>query len=228
MPQDDNLPGGDNTTNRKKILDARISRFSEKHHFKKSTVRRAFVVLVVLILLAVSSITYLGIRTITTVSSKTTEIGLKNIGELATQAGYFTNVQTIKGSRLFLGVEVPLTQSKFIYSYDGVIKAGIDFDAIELHVDETAKTISIKLPQVKILSIEIDEKSIEIYDETNNIFNPLGLKDVNLAMIELKEKAQETAIKNGLLENARTNAELLIRSFLSGRTDLKDYQIVFV
>lgn len=60
-------------------------------------------------------------------SSKTTRLGFEDIGEMATQAAYTTQVNVTEGSRVLWGVTIPFTQSKYIYSYDVTIKAGIDF-----------------------------------------------------------------------------------------------------
>ncbi len=159
--------------------------------------------------------------------NKVTDLGLKNIGELATQAGYFTSVQTISNARELWGVEIPLTRNKFIYSYDGTIKAGIDFEAVKIDVDEKAKKVTVTLPEAKILSTAIDENSFEIFDESNNIFNPIGLNDMNKGLLELKKAAEQKALKNGILENARTNAKLLIKGFLIGVLNSDEYTFVF-
>ena len=164
----------------------------------------------------------------TQVSSETVEMELKNIGELATHAGYYTNVQVIKSSRQIFGVDIPLTQSQFIFSYDGVVKAGVDFADIEIGVDEGRGQIVVTLPEVKVLSNEIDLDSLEIYDESNNIFHPLNIDDINVSLIEMQEESEAKAIENGLLENARENAEALLRGMLAGFYDAQRYAIEFV
>lgn len=164
----------------------------------------------------------------TQVSSETVEMELKNIGELATHAGYYTNVQVIKSSRQIFGVDIPLTQSQFIFSYDGVVKAGVDFADIEIGVDEGRGQIVVTLPEVKVLSNEIDLDSLEIYDESNNIFHPLNIDDINVSLIEMQEESEAKAIENGLLESARENAEALLRGMLAGFYDAQRYAIEFV
>ena len=159
---------------------------------------------------------------------KTTKLGLEDIGELATQAGYFTTVQTISKSRDIAGWEVPLTQSNYVYSYDGIIKAGIDFSKIEKNVDEEKHIITVRFPEFKILSIEIDENSFKSYNDGTNLFTTLRVEDVNKSNAELKKEANETALRNGILENARVNAEVLIRGFFASMYDLSEYQIVFL
>ncbi len=160
--------------------------------------------------------------------SKTTAMSLKDIGEMATQAGYFTTVQTISKSREILGVVVPGTQSNYVYSYDGVIKAGINFEDVEIDVDELRHVIRITFPEFRIMSTEIDEDSFILYNDGANLFTSLKLEDVNKSNAELKKAAQESAIKNGILENARTNAETLVRGFLAGIDSLRGYTIEFL
>lgn len=186
----------------------------------------AIAVLIVLVLVGGScAITSMVVRT--QVSSRTTSFGLKNIGELATQAGYYTNVQVIKKSQELWGAQIPFTQSKYIFSYDGVIKAGLDFSDIDVQVNASSKTVRVTLPEIRILSNEIDENSLEIYDESKNIFTPLDLEDVNQSLVELKEESSQTAVENGLLEQACANAELLVSAFLAGTYDAEAYTIVF-
>lgn len=184
------------------------------------------VALAVFLVLAFSSLS-LGIRAMITSKSRTTDFGLKNIGELATQAGYFTNVQMINQSRQLFGADIPLTQSKYVFSYDGIVKAGIDFESIQLNADENSHTIKVKLPEVKILSYEVEPNSLEVYDETSSIFTPLDISKVNISLIEMKEEVLKKATENGILENARANAETIIKGFLAASFDMKKYSIEF-
>ena len=159
--------------------------------------------------------------------SRMVRFGLQNIGELATQAGYFTNVQVISNARELFGFTIPFTQNKYIFSYDGTVKAGVDFEAVKVDVDDIHHTISVYVPQPEIISVEIDQDSFEIYDEGSNVFSPLGLNDVNEALTALKDEVENQAVRNGLLENAQTNAENLIQAFLFGIYDSNEYTIIF-
>lgn len=159
--------------------------------------------------------------------SRMVRLGLQNIGELATQAGYFTNVQVISNARELFGFTIPFTQNKYIFSYDGTVKAGVDFEAVKVDVDNYHRTIAVYIPQPEIISVEIDEDSFEIYDEGSNVFSPLSLNDVNTALTALKDEVENQAVGNGLLENARTNAENLIRAFLYGIYDSDEYTVSF-
>ena len=198
-------------------------RYCERHAYRpRSVIFFALFLVAVLAALGVFGLQQTGFI------SKTTAFGLKDIGELATQAGYFTTVQTIRKSREVLGVEVPGTQSNYVYSYDGTIKAGIDFKDIGLDVDETNKVITVTFPEFRILSTEIDDDSFVLYNDGANLFTSLKLQDVNKSNAELKKDARDKAIQNGILDNARANAEVLIRGFLASMYDINSYTIKFL
>ena len=46
-------------------------------------------------------------------------------------------------------------------------------------------------------------------------------------MKELQENAEENAVANGLLENAQTNAETILKAFFAKGFDLEEYEITF-
>ena len=46
-------------------------------------------------------------------------------------------------------------------SYDATVKAGIDFDQVEISVDDETKIISVKLPEIKITDITVDIESMD-------------------------------------------------------------------
>ena len=169
----------------------------------------------------------IGINTFFAVKSKTTKLALEDVGELATQAAYCTNVNVMDKSRTLFGTSIPFTQSKYIYSYDTVIKAGIDFADVEVKSNEITKVLTVEMPEVKVLSCEVDFDSIEVYLEDESIFTQIDLKDQNDSMIELTEKAQQDAIGNGLLDDAKENAKTLLLGFLGKSYDLTEYTVDF-
>ena len=180
----------------------------------------------VVILAAVAAAAVLGTVSYFTHSGKTTKIGFEDIGELATQEARCTEIENIKDAREFFGLfEIPFTQSHYIYSYDVEIKAGIDFGEIEWKAADGK--INVKLPEVKVLSNEIDLDSFEVYLEDESIFQQITLEENNEAMTELKDRAEENAVANGLLEKARENAETILTSFFAQVYDLDEYEIVF-
>lgn len=182
--------------------------------------------IIILVLVAIASgFIAIGIKDVFISDSKTTKIGFENIGELATQSAYCTQINVTDSSRELFGNKIPFTQSKYIYSYDITIKAGYDFSDIEWNVK--GNTIEVKMPNVKILSSQIDLDSFKVYHEEESIFNKITLSENNETLKKLQSEAQTQAIKNGLYENAKTNAETMLTSFFANVYDLKEYKIVF-
>lgn len=161
------------------------------------------------------------------ISSNMTRLRLEDLGEFATQAGYFTTVQTISDSVKWFGKTVPFTTSKYIFSYNGVVKAGLDFSKVSIDVNTLTSTITVSAPAVEILSTEVDEDSLVIYDESRNIFTPLTLDDVKLSRTAMIDEIKTQAVNNNLLENARANAEVWIRLFLQTAYDPNEYAVEF-
>ena len=161
------------------------------------------------------------------ISSSMTRLRLEDLGEFATQAGYFTTVQVIKDSATLFGKTVPFTTSKYIFSYNGTVKAGLDFSNVGIDVNLLTATITVSAPAIEILSTEVDEDSLVIYDESRNIFTPLTLNDVKLSRTAMIDEIKTQAVNNNLLENARVNAEVWIRLFLQTAYDPNEYAVEF-
>ena len=155
-----------------------------------------------------------GVSSQLTRESKTTRFGFEDIGELATQSAYCTEVSTIEADQKLGDFSIPFTQSKYVYSYDVVVKAGLDFSAVKVDLDEPAAAVRVTLPEVRILSAEIDYDSFQVYVEDESIFRPITLEETNAATNSLVETAKTDAVANGLLDNARENAEALLTAFL--------------
>lgn len=163
------------------------------------------------------------------ISGETIRSGLNDIGELATEEYYFTQVETYdstKSAQLFnITFDLPLTHTRFIYSYDGVIKAGIDFSEVTLEKDDLKRLITVSLPKAHILSSEIDYDSFELYDEKASLFNPIHVSDVNDTNRMMLRSAEKAALDKGILERADKNAEALVKNFLRGGYDVLEYSI---
>lgn len=179
------------------------------------------IVLVIVVIIVIA----LGITRFFSTESKTTKIGFEDIGELATQAAYCTEVNVTEGSRNLFGITIPFTQSKYIYSYDVTIKAGFDFGEIQWELN--GHTIEVRLPQAEVLSTEIDLDSLKVYYEEESIFRQITLTENNEALQTLQENAEQNAVENGLLDNARSNAETILTGFFGNVYDMDEYEIVF-
>ena len=166
---------------------------------------------IALIIIAVLGGISLGVKQVAFTDNKTTKLGFEDIGELATQEARCTEVNVTDQSKKLFGIKIPFTQSKYIYSYDVVVKAGIDFNKITWSVKN--KTITVKMPESKILSCELDMDSFKVYHEEESIFTKITLKDNNKSFEKLKATAKKDANANGLLSNAEKCKKTIINSF---------------
>ncbi len=200
-----------------------------RRHFPFSPVALRIILILLVLVLGMGTWLFFTHGSRTIYDSKTLDFGLKDIGELSTQAGYYTNVNTITNpNRTIIGVEIPFTSSRALYTYQGVIKAGLDFSDIQVNTDPDKKIVFLTMPEIRILSNEIDLDSLKIYDESNSIFNKIRIENMNQSLITMKKSAEKQAIANGILEAAKENAAVLIRSLLAGFDEIKGYTCTFI
>lgn len=161
---------------------------------------------------------------------KITEIGFENIGELATQSVTTTTVRVETKDLKLFNVSIPLTQSKYIYTYNTTIKAGVNFSDVKWQLgdtDDTSHNIYVDIPEVKTLSADIDLDSFKVLHEENNIFSPITLTEHNDSLIQLRENALSDAINSGLYDRALDNAKTILTSFISQVYPSNEYNIIF-
>ena len=154
-----------------------------------------------------------GVEETTELDAVVLENQLTGISELASVTYSYTNMAQFKNSSEFYGMTVPFTTKSFILTYDGVIKAGVDLSAAEVRVSGTAVTV--KLPEAAILSHEIDEDSVEVFDEKTSIFNPFTVKDMAAFQADQKQAMEAKALDKGLLTEAAEKAKISVEALLS-------------
>lgn len=198
-----------------------------RHRFHHRRFIFILIVLLITVLLSFASGMALGSRKNTPSEITSDLLGqkLRTAKELVTVNYYYTNMGKFENQVDFYGWKVPFTSKSFIVSYDGILKAGVNLDSSEITVDEVTHTITITLPSSQILSHEIPAESIQIFDETHNIFNPISLSDYKAFTIDQKEAAEIHAIENGLLTSADEKACAEIEEFLGFLPGIRDYTL---
>lgn len=189
--------------------------------------KKCFIVTAILFLIIALITALLTLSVTSFTKSRTVQLGLKNVGQLVTQTGYFTNIQKIQDAREVWGITIPFTENQYIFTYDGSVDASIDFSAIDVEINDISKTITVTLPNEVTLDVYVDHDSMEIYDESKNIFTPLTLERINDSLSALEEEVRNKAISNGIEEAARTNAKNLLQIFIMNSVNTKDYDIIF-
>lgn len=151
------------------------------------------------------------------------------IGELASLEYNYTKLAKRVVSSKISQMLPFISDDELFYSFDGVIKLGIDCTQANIRKDDEERKIFIYLPPVKILSHEIDESSYTVYDQSGD-FSAQVLSEYRE---EDKQEQEERIKENGLYERARKNAEDTIKTMLTFETEDAEsgesiYTITFV
>ena len=154
--------------------------------------------------------------------------GVREVGVLVTEEYYFTEVVSFSSIKKLWNIDLGITESSYLASYDGVVRAGVDLTGAEVAKDDEQKRITVTLPAAEIQGVDIDPESFQLYSEKAGLGNRLSAEDFNNSLVELEATAREKAIARGLLERADENARVLIRNLIGALVDLNEYTLEFV
>lgn len=123
------------------------------------------------------------------------------------------------------GWTLPFSDTSILVTCDGEVKAGIDFSAVKVDVNETTRTITATLPHSKVVNNNIPQETINVLEVKNNLFNEVTFDDYSAFISAEKPIMQEKAIEMGLLDDADREAEAIIRAFLSVLPGINSYTL---
>lgn len=112
--------------------------------------------------------------------------------------------------------------SKVVYytSYEGVVKAGIDTQEIDVKVDDQKKEILVSLPDVRINSVTVDLASMDhIFNDKAYDNKDVAARDTIATEKDLMKKVSED---ENLLKYARENAINFIKGLTTPFIDSLD------
>lgn len=135
---------------------------------------------------------------------------LENCSELVTLKYRYSEIVSIKKSKA-------LSKSYSIVRYSGVIRAGIsNIDFIDFRIKDNV--LEMILPDVEILGNDIS--SLEVFDEQKSMFVPISTQEIFDEIEDSRKAAEEKAMEEGLLSEARLQTERVIRAvFISAGFD---------
>lgn len=152
---------------------------------------------------------------------------LSSLKELVTKEYLYTNADKYENQNQVTirnwDINIPLTGKSFLLAYDGRIKAGVDLSRAEIQVDEERRTITVTLPPSEILSHEIFEDDIRVFDEKDSIFNKITIDNYNEFVAEQKTVMEQKATDMGLLTGADREARGSVNAFLSMMPGMDSY-----
>lgn len=166
----------------------------------------------------------LSLKSVTNITSTTLKNTLVEAQDLVSSYNYYSGIGKIENYQQLSDWNIPFTGKRLLYTYQGKVSLG--FNTSDIDVKIHGNVIDVTCPPVQILSNEIDPDSIEVYDESNNIFNPLKADDI-FDNLNLEMRKQEEALKtNGILADAKEAAKNAVRQLVAASTgSVGDYTI---
>lgn len=143
------------------------------------------------------------------VDSSLIEQQLQQLWELSTVKYSYSGACSFASQKMFDEWKIPFSTKFFIFTYDGYLKAGIDFSTAVVEMTDNQAVITIAEPE--IFDNVILEDTVSVIDQSNNIINSIKVEDIMKVLATEKEKMKNRAISNGVLEQAKHNAELIIK-----------------
>lgn len=108
--------------------------------------------------------------------------------------------------------DMDTAKAKYHVFYEGNIKAGIDFEKIDIQIDEAEKKIKITLPQSEIQQTLVDEKSLDFIFEKNRYDKEMVYQEAYTACC--KDLAKRMQSDEMLLKMAGENAKAAVEALL--------------
>ncbi|MBR0114914.1 MAG: DUF4230 domain-containing protein [Firmicutes bacterium] len=172
------------------------------------------------------------------ISGETIQSGIREMGKLCTAEYFFTHVSSFEQSSklntetqipgtniIFPDITIPGTTKTFVYSYDGSIKAGVDFTGIIIEKDDAKRTISVTIPEPEIISSSVDPDSFKLYDEKAGLFSRIKVTDVTDSFASLIKDEEQKARDKGILTQAQDNAKNLIENFIRNTYGVQGFDV---
>jgi hypothetical protein len=141
--------------------------------------------------------------------SKSTLEKVINVSDLSTFEAIYNGVASVANE------EKPENIDYYV-SYEAKVKAGIDFEKVNLEVNEDEKRITVTLPEVKITDVNVDIASLDYIFMNKRANTETVSAQAYKKCIEdvTNESNSTTAIYELAKQNARNIVEALIKPFV--------------
>lgn len=133
-----------------------------------------------------------------------------NVSELSTFETIYNGVAQVMNEKKPEKVD-------YYVAYEAKVKAGIDFEQVEVSVDNKEKIITVTLPEVQINDVNVDIASLDFIFESDKADTDTVSQEAYKACVEdvTNESSNEDAIYELAGQNARNVIEALISPFVN-------------
>ncbi|HJJ12658.1 MAG TPA: DUF4230 domain-containing protein [Clostridiaceae bacterium] len=188
-------------------------------------IKRGIIVLILIVVLALG----INYSYVFNKEAETLSIEFKNVGQLVTQSAFIRLLEDSTVNRtIFEKFEIPFTESRKMFSYIVQVDAAINFEEISIEdINESTKTIKVKLPHAKVYNATPDLESFKSYIDSESWFSRIDSEKYNEALKDLTNQGKQDAIDNGILEKADENGKNIIESFIKSNKKYKEYNVEY-
>ena len=165
-----------------------------------------FVIIAVIITALMIKIKIFNKKSEPTIISKATLEKVINVSDLSTFEAIYNGVAAVANE------ENPENIDYYV-SYEAKVKAGVDFELVEVEVNETDKVITVTLPEVKITDVDVDIASLD-YIFMNNKANTQTVSEQAYKKC-IKDVTKESNSTDEIYESARQNARNIVEALIS-------------
>ena len=151
--------------------------------------------------------------------SKSTLERIINVSDLSTFEAVYNGVAKVMNEKKPENVD-------YYVSYNAKVKAGLDFEKIDLEIDREEKIITVKLPEIKITDVNVDITSLDYIFMNDKANTETVSAQAYKKCIEdvTNESSNEDAIYTLAEQNAHNIIEALIKPFVEQLDE--EYQLV--
>lgn len=129
-----------------------------------------------------------------------------DVDELSTYEALYNGICTVMN-------EKKKEKADYHVYYEAKVKAGIDFEKVEISIDQDTKNIKVDIPEIKITSADVDITSLDFIFE-NNKANDATVSEE--AYRKCKEDVkQESSKDEAIYRLAEQNAENIIKALIN-------------
>ena len=165
-----------------------------------------FIIIAIIVTALMIKIKIFNKKSEPTIISKATLEKVINVSDLSTFEAIYNGVAAVANE------ENPENIDYYV-SYEAKVKAGIDFELVEVEVNETDKVITVTLPEVKITDVDVDIASLD-YIFMNNKANTETVSAQAYKKC-IKDVTKESNSTDEIYESARQNARNIVEALIS-------------
>ena len=118
-----------------------------------------------------------------------------------------------------ISIPIPLTQKEAVMTYEGRIRIGIDAKELEIRTDSgpdgSIRKVTMMIPEIKILSHEMDRESFDLILEKSGIMNGISTDDYNLLETTARERIEDRVRSSDLFERAEEQLKEVLTRYLA-------------